>query len=239
LRGVVLDALRVELAALINDGSKLEDRHLCVALKKAFGRALCTRSASACLDVFALSNRIVSDLIRFRKLFEGTDQKLFLVVRKFFEIPLWSEVRCFVHARRLVAASQYFTDLFFPDELVHHPRTRAWPSRLRQFVEDRVMASLPVEYDSCIVDVAVQDDEILLIELNPFSKLTGSGLFDWTVDEDILQGRRDEFELRLVKKDPNFKLNAEWQVVVEEVLLELASDEAIEAQFEGTKIEFS
>ncbi len=82
-----IEWLRIELAGLLNKQTNLCDDDVLIALKAAVGRALCASSGSHVLkNIFPLSNRIVSDLVRFRKLFGDTDHKLYIVVRKFVNI---------------------------------------------------------------------------------------------------------------------------------------------------------
>lgn len=235
LRGRVVDALHVELGALLNalgDERAPTQSELYGALKMSFGRALACRTASAVLDMFAVSNRIVSDLVRFRRLFQDSpDQKLYLAVRSFVDIPLHTEIRCFVFERRLTAASQYFTDLFFP-QLQGPARNATFSARLFE-VATRVIHALPsTEYVSFIMDVALLDDDrAFLIELNPFSKLTGSGLFDWENDKDILRGLAP-FQLRVVSEERRgMHLAPQWQSVIEDVLGELGQSQLLEDEF--------
>lgn len=55
-----------------------------------------------------------------------------------------------------------------------------------------------------VVDFAfLRDGSIRVIELNPFSRATNAGLFDWEKDGDVLHGRKP-FEARIVKTfDPS------------------------------------
>ncbi len=111
--------------------------------------------------------------------------------------------------------------------------------RLIEFVGTLVLPALPLDpaYDSCIVDVALLDDGTAqLIELNPFSVLTGTGLFDWKADHDLIQGKR-EFELRIVKQSRGLKLTTAWQKIVDQILAELGEDNEIAKQFEESNVE--
>lgn len=177
LREVVRDALRIELAVALNRKSELSQLDLMLALKQSFARALSCRKASQVLEIFGVSNRIVSDLVRFGNLFgRDTKEKLFAVVRLFREIPLHAEIRCFVYHRKLTAASQYFSELFFPQL---QGQEAALSGRLFKFIPPHVIDMLPEpEYESFIVDVALLDDgSCVVIELNPFTKVSNSFSF--------------------------------------------------------------
>jgi hypothetical protein len=89
------------------------------------------RSGKEAMDLLSASNRVISDLVRFRTLFKGTDQTLSIVIRPFEALPLESEVRCFVFQRNLTAATQYFSDLYFPQL-----QGRDWKDRVHRFVFD-------------------------------------------------------------------------------------------------------
>jgi hypothetical protein len=43
-------------------------------------------------------------------------------------------------------------------------------------------------FSDAIVDFAVHEDRVYVIETNPFDELTGSGLFDYKDDWDVLTG---------------------------------------------------
>lgn len=161
-----------ELAALLGAGTpSMQD--LVLALQRSFARALCVASGHEAMRLFASSNRIVSDLVRWTKLLP--DRVIHVAVRPFVLLPPSSEFRCFVCQRRITCASQYMSQYHFPALAA----AEYWLApRLQQFV-GRLIEALPAEYASFIADVAVlreeEEDGCVLIELNPFGTLTGSG----------------------------------------------------------------
>jgi hypothetical protein len=140
------------------------------AIRRTFALTMSVGNGERALMLFSLSNRIISDLRRCSMLFE---QHMCVVVRQFVSLPLYCEIRCFVYQRKLTCATQYDATLFFP-ELQSNHESRV--SRLKAFV-DCVIKTLPSNvYDNFILDVALIDDPgsaAVLVELNPFGKLTG------------------------------------------------------------------
>jgi hypothetical protein len=46
-----------------------------------------------------------------------------------------------------------------------------------------------IAQNSYVIDVAIIENKLFVIELNPFQITTGAALFDWRTDEDVLYGR--------------------------------------------------
>jgi len=112
-------------------------------------------------------------------------------VREFNLIPTEGEFRGFVYKKNLTAVSQYDSHCYFP-ELVKNKDTIA-----KNFVEFHKSIKHLIEPESYIVDFAIlKNGTIKIVELNPFGEYTGSALFSWKEDIDIIQGRK-EFELRV------------------------------------------
>ncbi len=106
-----------------------------------------------------------------------------IVCREFVELPLQSEFRGFVFEGRLVAISQYFWFNYFPDLISRH---NEYLDRMVEFFESQVRERIP--YASYVVDFAVLDDRIYVIELNPFGDVSGACLFSWKHDNLLLHG---------------------------------------------------
>jgi hypothetical protein len=152
------------------------------------------------LALCSLSNRVISDMKRALDHLDRVPWHMHFIVREFVPIPLEHELRGFVHQQQLVAVSQYATDLFVP-ALVRHRAAVA--ARVQAFFTDNLRPRL-VGLDDYVVDLVLLGADLAtvkVLELNPYTSQTGGGLFDWTVDADVLHGR-GAFELRLVEVAP-------------------------------------
>lgn len=123
-------------------------------------------------------------------------ESMSIILREWIDVPLSSEFRCFVHRGHLTAISQYHCYTVVPS-LQDAATVRA----VRKAIGARVAWLLPaLPSASCIVDVCYDGrpsdvaldaaDRVLLIEVNPFGAdlSSGSGLFSWTRDRDLLLG---------------------------------------------------
>lgn len=105
-----------------------------------------------------------------------------IFVRAWREMPKWSEFRCFMKARRLVAVTQYDCEKekSFPEIRENAP---AIGQAIRGFFETRFRDACHLE--DVVFDVFVTQDadgfQATLLEINPYaSNLTYSGAFDWS-----------------------------------------------------------
>ena len=94
------------------------------------------------------------------------------------EIPAWSEFRLFIRNRRLVGATQYHCNRAFPELGTVGSALRV---EIRRFAEALASA---IHMANAVADIYLAPDKngglkAELIELNPFSPQTGSGLFSW------------------------------------------------------------
>lgn len=101
------------------------------------------------------------------------------------------EFRCYVHDRKLTAISQYHCYCKF-DALQDIDRVEKIRTAIMNYHE-LVKDAFPVP--SYVIDIHVNPDDYScgVIELNPFGSAmsSGSGLFHWERDEDLLYGRSD------------------------------------------------
>lgn len=106
-----------------------------------------------------------------------------LFVRRWLDIPAWSEFRCFVKERRLVGVSQYN----ICDETTH-PEIERYAGRIKATIESFVAELIAVSHlPDVIFDLWLKlcgpAPDIMfsaqLIELNPFFSHTDACLFDW------------------------------------------------------------
>ncbi len=125
------------------------------------------------------SKRILKDLILARMCLYTPH----IFIRKWIDIPPWSEFRCFMRSRILVGISQYVADdtPMYPEIVDHAPEIEASIHKL--FQEFRQASHL----DDVVFDIFVKVDytkstqnfEAHLLEINPFFFKTDSCLFRW------------------------------------------------------------
>ena len=112
------------------------------------------------------------------------------------------EFRVFVHRGRVTAISQQ--NLYQRNELLmsmsleeRQAQVEKWALQIIEYVHKTVVPSI-THILSYSIDLAITetetDDEIYFIELNPFGKeySSGSALFHWIKDEQILYGQQQE-----------------------------------------------
>ncbi len=132
------------------------------------------------------SNRIQEDMRDKKK-----NQQLYICIFPWISsIRPDNEYRCFIYQKQLVAVSRMLYDLDEPSK----DKKNEIKERIEEFYATYMIY---IPYDNCIVDLCVNDDKIIFIEFNPYSKeITDSYLFDWENDSDILFPSRysSEFE---------------------------------------------
>eukprot|EP00854_Cymbomonas_tetramitiformis_P002288 gene2288-3007_t len=105
-----------------------------------------------------------------------------IVVRRWQDIEVDMEFRCFVYGNRLTAISQYNHLCFFPSLVASQEIIRL---NLQRFFEQRVRPALEGKFVNYVMDVAIIGegfDNVLVIELNPFLETTDSCCFSWSAD---------------------------------------------------------
>jgi hypothetical protein len=150
-------------------------------LRQAFFHTLRVKSAQETLDLMSSSARIISDLLRALEHQEIWD--LEIVVREFVEFDIKNEFRGFYYNEKLTCLSQYDTNYYHPID------KDAISKRIHLFME-----TFPVK-TNCIIDFAITDTDIYIIELNPFTSSSGCALFKWNQDLEVLQNGPFEFRV--------------------------------------------
>jgi len=142
-------------------------------------------------ELLIRSQRIFSDITMFfqYRVPGCTSGSLCMILRDWIECPQDHEFRCYVHQRQLTAISQYHCYSYFSSlqDKSHILRIR---EAIQHYVGD-VIDCFPMS--SFVIDVAVQPQtySCYIIELNPFGQTmsSGSALFNWDRDFDLLYGR--------------------------------------------------
>eukprot|EP00658_Telonema_sp_P-2_P061599 TRINITY_DN5028_c0_g1_i13.p1 TRINITY_DN5028_c0_g1~~TRINITY_DN5028_c0_g1_i13.p1 ORF type:complete len:204 (-),score=47.82 TRINITY_DN5028_c0_g1_i13:3-614(-) len=132
------------------------------------------------LDLLCSSQRIMDDLDRSQH--QPTNQ-VSIIGRPWVDISPWQELRGFIKDRQLTALSQYYTAQHFHELW---DRKQLIGDMAQEFVEASLGPCMPME--DAVVDLMYdpQSDQLLAIELNPFGRCSGSALFSWAEDREIL-----------------------------------------------------
>lgn len=77
---------------------------------------------------------------------------------------------------------RYYHTCYFPQLKEDFPNI---VKRIREYFEKDLKELIP--FESYIIDFAVLEDRIMVIELNPFSIATDPALFSWKEDKEILE----------------------------------------------------
>jgi hypothetical protein len=143
--------------------------------------------------LFCDSSRVFQD-VRHELAATSRPSELSVVLREFVKLECSCEMRLFVVCGRITAASQYLDCLHF--EHLHADSLR---ERLLAFEADVLARLCPSLPDAFVCDVALLPGEVKIIELNPFYHKTGTCLFNWDADEEILL--RGACVIRLASRD--------------------------------------
>jgi hypothetical protein len=115
-------------------------------------------------------------------------------VRRWEEMGVEFEFRCFVFQGRMTAISQYHHLCFFPCLAESSEVKEAMCARLLAYYEEHLQGPLSSKFRDFVVDLGVTtaDGRVVVIELNPFLETTDSCCFSWNKERDLLEGRRAE-----------------------------------------------
>eukprot|EP01129_Flabellula_baltica_P016295 TRINITY_DN8611_c0_g1_i1.p1 TRINITY_DN8611_c0_g1~~TRINITY_DN8611_c0_g1_i1.p1 ORF type:complete len:201 (+),score=46.50 TRINITY_DN8611_c0_g1_i1:519-1121(+) len=145
-------------------------------------RAMRVLSGKEALDLLCKSERVYTDLNKSQQIYDEGDT-IDLIVRQYREIPVQYEFRGFVCKNNLNALSQYFQYCYF-EEL--QDEKDSLESKIVAFWES-IQEVIPHEH--YVIDFAIIDGDVSVIEINPFHYSTGAPFFSWkrdTEDREIL-----------------------------------------------------
>lgn len=137
----------------------------------------------------------------FRTIFESTvscppghtplgEKQLIFYLTPWIELNRDLEFRVFVYGKRITAISQQF--LYERNQTLTVDTCSGYIEELVNFFETKVKPKIDLE--SYCFDVSYTDtNDLYFIEINPFGKeySSGSALFHWLRDEEILYGKKD------------------------------------------------
>jgi gamma-glutamylcyclotransferase (GGCT)/AIG2-like uncharacterized protein YtfP len=179
------------LSELGNRGFDVKDSNT-QTMAIAFLNHLRIQNGEEALNLLLTSERIYIDLLDAIRCGEF-DQ---LVVRKWIpELTYDREFRMFVYNKKLTVITQYDHYCCYP---YLHDEKEEIQQRLIDFWENEInprMRTVP----NYIVDVAdIPGKGVVLIELSPFLKCTGTALFNWKLNKQQLMNGPFEFRLRTI-----------------------------------------
>jgi len=133
-----------------------------------------------------------------------------IYLRKWVDIPEWSEFRCFMHKGKLVGISQYsyLNRERFP-EVCDNSGSISWA--IEKFFEGYLRPILYPHFESVVFDVFVKvrghgnarEWQVKLLEINPWFQGTDPCLFSWEHPEDFNGSFRFCIEPTPAKPDPD------------------------------------
>lgn len=119
-----------------------------------------------------------------------------------------TETRCFIKNKKLIAFSQYYTDL--PTGYTSFLHEIDFPKKyyncIVQFI-NRLLTENKIPYENSVVDICysrdsslnLQTDNLIFIEINPFNIGTDAALFDWNyllnLDESLVTNPLFKFKI--------------------------------------------
>eukprot|EP01083_Nonionella_stella_P009203 26625_1 len=174
----------------------------------ARAKLLKMKTAQDVIRTFAASFRALEDLTGTLRLGDE-HMDISIALRKWNEsVPTngHGEFRCFVHNKELNAITQYISCIWFKGL---ETQKNVIKDRIIKFYETKVKDYVPM--DSFVIDFLVlgieldeehnigkQDNvnDIFVIELNPFYKSAGAGLFEWRLDRELFLNGPCEIRVR-------------------------------------------
>jgi len=111
------------------------------------------------------------------------------------------EFRCFVYQSQLTAISQYnhYCKYYHLQNVNTVQKIKITIIQYWKNTIQPLFDPFPEKYANYVIDIGLIGDQFdcIVIEMNPFEITTGTSLFDWTIDNDILRGDGHEVEIRV------------------------------------------
>eukprot|EP01083_Nonionella_stella_P301093 1031290_1 len=151
--------------------------------------------AKDAMNQLLTSERVYTDLHDWIKYGEP-EQIVFRVWQS--ELSLDYEFRCYIYNNRMTAISQYDHYAIYP-----------YLKQQKQHIQELMVSKWKEVHQHILQDHYCIDfgylaskDEVIVIEISPFRRCTGSACFNWTVDRDLMYGvdPNKEIEFRLKEK---------------------------------------
>eukprot|EP01126_Amoeba_proteus_P036752 TRINITY_DN3755_c0_g2_i3.p1 TRINITY_DN3755_c0_g2~~TRINITY_DN3755_c0_g2_i3.p1 ORF type:complete len:184 (+),score=37.72 TRINITY_DN3755_c0_g2_i3:691-1242(+) len=150
-------------------------------------------NAKQCIEIFYRSERIHGDFEIAMKVPERWCENF--VIRKWTPMDCIMEFRTWVVNGKTTAISQYSNLIVNPVLVENSVKIK---KELLNFFTTHVKDQLAQKYTHYVVDYGFEPgslDRVWVVEVNPFMPTTGSVLFDWAKDADLLNGKlADSFD---------------------------------------------
>ena len=147
------------------------------------------------MNLLLTSERVIVDLLLALDCYhvtEGASWSTCVILREWNDRLRGDfEFRVFVCDHKITAISQYNHYCRF-DSLCREMDDAAIEALRRQIVTYVTALQPRIDESSYVVDVAMVEHQLFVIELNPFQTTTGAALFDWECDDAILHGRTED-----------------------------------------------
>jgi len=223
------DGLPVDVSSLLEDYETLLQSYSSqgyedsvntkmIAFTRSMGPSLRSRTGREAMNLIVTSERVYSDILLALDCFDieskvdsedehdgkkevNWDTRIF--IRKWDDrVRDDYEFRGFVYQGKLTALSQYNHYCVFPYLMEQKDMLCSLMFDFFDTVKDKILLENYI-IDFCVLFKEGDEEmEVMVVELNPFERSTGSCLFCWRQDKDILEGR-EEFEFRIYGKDVN------------------------------------
>lgn len=137
------------------------------------------------------------------------------------------EFRVFVYNDQVTAISQYNPYCVFDSLISEH-----YLDKLHKNISDFVKSvHAKINRSEYIIDLAILDNHISIVELNPFAPSTGPCLFDWKRDDDILKPKQPITPVLKIRTEPYERASAIIQQLLAEEELALQENAVPYADF--------
>eukprot|EP01126_Amoeba_proteus_P036754 TRINITY_DN3755_c0_g2_i7.p1 TRINITY_DN3755_c0_g2~~TRINITY_DN3755_c0_g2_i7.p1 ORF type:complete len:356 (+),score=68.43 TRINITY_DN3755_c0_g2_i7:131-1198(+) len=164
-----------------------------ISLLRAGTQQMKITNAKQCIEIFYRSERIHGDFEIAMKVPERWCENF--VIRKWTPMDCIMEFRTWVVNGKTTAISQYSNLIVNPVLVENSVKIK---KELLNFFTTHVKDQLAQKYTHYVVDYGFEPgslDRVWVVEVNPFMPTTGSVLFDWAKDADLLNGKlADSFD---------------------------------------------
>lgn len=188
-----------------------------IAFTKAMNKAMKIQNGKQALQLLLNSERISSDISKNLSFGESHFNSK-LILREWNDALVEHperEFRCFVHESNLNAVTQYFSDTYFNPILENRQQ---FEEQITTFFNQTAKHIIP--HPSYVLDLFVLDDDIKIIEINPFHIGAGAGKFSWAKDRSVLMHGPLEFRYNqiLPQTDEHYQLvfSVQWERFVKQ-----------------------
>lgn len=196
-------------------GRNLDDKNdVSICIWEGMRNGLVSHSGKEILRLLLQSDRSAVDCKR--ELERGEDYAMNLIIRKWVQLPINYEFRCFFTNHTINAITQYFNNCFFQE--VVDAKDKLEQLMLDEW--DKVKNLLP--FENGIVDFVVDlsKERAYIIEFNPLDLFTGDGLFDYYEDWDVIVGNKPR-EFRIIESLDGKQIQHELEGTVSSFSVEI------------------